>query len=217
MLTGSASERVTGAFADQHGKLWYPVLKPFRVEEIMPLLRVTLMFAATASLVAVWDQRASGGQSAEVASKGATASSPALTAKGAPRRRDGYWEFASIGASGTVMDKQFLCVGSGSEDKYSIFDQLSELGSCSKKDFTRTPTGWSFETQCSMMNVTTVQKGVIAGDFQNNFRVDQTVTQSSGGGMKGAVVGRHIGDCPGQYKPGDLVDGDGSTLTNVLN
>jgi hypothetical protein len=183
----------------------------------MSHFRVALMFAATASLVAAWGQRASGGQSAEVASKGATASSPALTAKGAPKRLDGYWEFASIGASGAVMGKQFLCVGSGSEDKYSIFDQLSELGSCSKKDFTRTLAGWSFETQCSMMNVTTVQKGVIVGDFQNSFRVDQTVTQSAGGGMKGAIVGRRIGDCPGQYKPGDLVDGDGSTLTNVLN
>src|SRR4051794_1355283 len=43
------------------------------------------------------------------------------------KRRDGYWEFASIGASGTVMGKQFLCIGDGSEDKYSIFDQLSEL------------------------------------------------------------------------------------------
>ena len=217
MLTESGSEPVTGAFTDQHGALWRAFFNPFHGEEIMRQLRVILMFAATAGLVAAWDQRVSGGQSAEVASKGATASSPALTAKGAPKRLDGYWEFASIGASGTVMGKQFLCVGAGSEDKYSIFDQLSALGSCSKKDFMRTPTGWSFETQCSMMSVTTVQKGVITGDFQKSFRVDQTVTQSSGGGMTGAVVGRRIGDCPGQYKPGDLVDDDGSTLINVLN
>ena len=183
----------------------------------MSHLRVAFMFAAAVGLVAVSDRSASAGQRPEVAANGATASSPALTAKGAPKRRDGYWEFNSIGASGTVMGKQFLCVGAGSEDKYSIFDQLSELGDCSKKEFTRTSTGWSFETRCSMMSVTTVQKGVIAGDFQNSFRVDQTVTQSPGGGMTGAVAGRRVGDCPGKYKPGDLVDDDGSTLTNVLH
>jgi hypothetical protein len=98
-----------------------------------------------------------------------------------------------------------LCVGSGSEDKYSIFDQLSELGDCSKKDFTRTPNGRRFETRCSMMNVTTVQKGVIAGDFQNSFRVDQTVTRGSSA-IQGSVMGRRIGNCPAQHKPGDLVD-----------
>jgi hypothetical protein len=183
----------------------------------MSHIRFVLMFAAGVGSVAAWDHRASGGQRPDVATTGATASSPALTAKGAPKRLDGYWEFASIGASGTVMGKQFLCVGAGSEEKYSIFDQLSELGDCSKKEFTRTPTGWSFETRCSMMNVTTVQKGIIAGDFQSSFRVDQTVTQTSGGGTKGAVVGRRVGDCPGKYKPGDLVDDDGSTITNVLH
>ena len=167
----------------------------------MPYLRIALMLAVTASFVVASHQHASAGQAA-----------PSLTAKGAPKRHDGYWEFTSIGASGTAMDKQFLCVGSGSEDKYSIFDQLSELGDCSKKEFTRTPTGWNFETRCSMMNVTTVPKGTISGDFQSSFRVDQTVTQSSGG----SIVGRRIGDCPAKYKAGDLVHNDGSALMNVL-
>jgi hypothetical protein len=184
----------------------------------MSHFRAVVTFAAAVGLVAVRGHCVSAGQSGpDATANGATGASPALTVKGAPKRRDGYWEFASVGASGTVMGKQFLCVGAGSEDKYSIFEQLSELGNCSKKEFTRTPTGWNFETRCSMMNVTTVQKGVIAGDFQNNFRVDQTVSQTSGGGMTGAVVGRRVGECPAKYKPGDLVDDDGSTILNVMH
>ena len=98
------------------------------------------------------------------------------TPQGAPKRKDGYWEMASISVDGSEMDKQLLCVGGDSEDKYSIFDQLAVAGDCTKKDFKRTLAGWDFETRCSMLNMETVQKGTISGDFQTNFRVDQTVT-----------------------------------------
>jgi hypothetical protein len=146
----------------------------------------------------------------------ATPAAVATTAKGAPRRRDGYWEFVSMGASGTEMGKQFLCVGANSEDDFSLFDQLAAAGDCSKRDFKRTATGWDFETQCEIMNVVTVQKGVISGDFQNSFQVDQTVTQSPNTKIQGSIRGRRVGDCPAQFKPGDLVDGDGSKLANML-
>jgi len=146
----------------------------------------------------------------------ATPVTVATTPAGAPRRRDGYWEMASYGASGTQMGKQFLCVGAGSEDKFSIYDQLASAGDCSKKDFTRTPTGWAFETRCEMMKFVTVQKGVISGNFQDNFRVDQTVTQTPDTEIKGYILGRRVGDCPAPFAPGDLVDGDGSKIANML-
>jgi len=145
----------------------------------------------------------------------ATPTTVATTPAGAPRRRDGYWEMASYGASGTQMGKQFLCVGAGSEDKFSIYDQLASAGDCSKKDFVRTPTGWNFETRCEIMQTVTVQKGVISGNFQDNFRVDQTVTQTPNMEIKGYILGRRVGDCPAPFAPGDLVDGDGSKIGNM--
>src|SRR6185437_4160002 len=84
---------------------------------------------------------------------GAAAPAPAtvaVTSKGTPRRADGYWEMASFTDKGSPMSKQFLCVGGGSEDKFSVFDQLAEVGDCSKKQFTRTATGWAFETRCKL-------------------------------------------------------------------
>ncbi len=149
----------------------------------------------------------------------AAAPSPAklvLTSSGAPQRRDGYWEIVSVSESGSPMSKQFLCVGAGSEDRFSVIDQLASVGDCSKKDFTRTATGWAFETRCTLMDKETVQTGSISGDFQQAFRIDQTVTQSPDTTIKGSIIGRRIGDCPAKFQPGDLVDQDGDKLGNML-
>jgi hypothetical protein len=146
----------------------------------------------------------------------ATPASVVMTPAGAPQRRDGYWEMTSVSVDGSPMAKQFLCVGAGSEDKYSVFDQLAQVGDCSKKDFTRMVTGWSFETRCKLMGAETVQKGTISGDFQQTFRIDQTVTQTPNTEIKGSIRGKRVGDCPAKFKPGDLVDGDGEKLANVM-
>jgi len=138
-----------------------------------------------------------------------------LTPKGAPQRRDGYWEMASFADTGTPMAKQFYCVGAGSEQKFSLFDALASVGDCDKRDFTRTPTGWTFATRCKLMDATTTQTGTISGDFQQAFRVDQTVSQGAST-QKGSIRGRRVGDCPSNFKPGDLVDADGGKIGNLL-
>lgn len=155
------------------------------------------------------------GSTAGDATAAATPANVALTAKGAPHRRDGYWEMQSFDEHGTAMSKQYLCVGAGSEDRFSVFDQLADAGSCDKRDFVRTPTGWTFETRCKLMDAVTVQKGAISGDFQTGFRIDQTVTQGEIN-RKGSVRGKYAGACSAKYKPGDLVDDDGQVLGNML-
>ena len=163
--------------------------------------------------------KTAGADAGRPASQGAgadpTPASVAMTAKGAPRRADGYWQMASFTETGAPMSTQFLCVGGGSEEKFSVFDQLAMVGDCSKKQFTRTATGWSFETRCTLMDHLTVQTGAIRGDFQNGFRVDQTVTQGATA-IKGSIRGQRTGDCPAQFKPGDLVDEHGGKLGNML-
>lgn len=183
----------------------------------MPAVRTLLPALLLCGLVAACGKSAdtAGGKSA-AASTTITPATLALTSAGAPKRRDGYWEMASFSDSGTPMGKQFLCVGGGSEDKFSIFDQLAMVGDCDKKTFTRTATGWTFETRCKLMDKVTVQQGTISGDFQDGFRVDQTVTQAPEAPIKGSVRGKRIGDCPAKFKAGDLVDGGGDLLGNMI-
>src|SRR5258706_13946850 len=109
----------------------------------------------------------SGATAAAADSPAATPANVSLTPKGAPRRADGFWEMASFDENGSPMAKQALCVGAGSEDKFSVFDQLTVMGNCSKQDFRRTSTGWTFETRCELMGTVAVQKGTISGDFQH--------------------------------------------------
>lgn len=79
----------------------------------------------------------------------------AVTSRGAPKRADGYWQLITIGAGGTEMGKQFLCVGADSEERGPVFDQIAINVNCSKHDFTRTAAGWNFDTACGPMNATT--------------------------------------------------------------
>jgi hypothetical protein len=143
-----------------------------------------------------------------------TPANVALNAKGEPKRRDGYWELASFTEQGTPMQKQYLCVGGVSEEKFSLFDQVDAAG-CGKKGFKRTASGWSFDLSCKTPYSNTAQKGTIAGDFQTSFLVHQTVTQN-GTTMTGSIQGKRAGECPAQFKPGDLVDDHGGKIGNML-
>jgi len=157
---------------------------------------VTLLIALTAC------QKDTGGASgAPAEGQAAAAAAPVeATTAGGPKRADGYWQETWGDAKGP-----YYCVGAGSEDKYSLVDDLSMMGDCSKKDFKRTLGGWAFETVCAADGVTTVQKGAITGDFRTSYTIDQTVSQTPGNSVKGRIDARRVGDCPAGVKPGDKV------------
>ena len=131
-----------------------------------------------------------------------------------PRRRDGLWDMASYAEDGSPMARQSLCVGAGSEDKFSVWNQLTYFAECSRKSLTRSGAGWTFDTRCELMGMVNESKGTISGDFRDSFRVDQTIV-TDGRPKTGSVRGVHKGACPAPFKPGDLIV-DGQVLMNVL-
>jgi hypothetical protein len=137
------------------------------------------------------------------------------SSSGGPKRRDGLWEMASYAKDGSFMARQSLCVGAGSEDTFSVWDQLTMFGNCSRKDLTRSGAGWTFDTRCELMGMVNEAKGTISGDFRDQFRVDQTIA-TEGRSITGSFRGVHKGSCPAPFKPGDLIS-DGRVLMNVLN
>jgi hypothetical protein len=185
-----------------------------RLPAILPVLLAAGALAACGG--ASTDKSASNTAlaSAPEAPSQSTPANVALNAKGEPRRRDGYWELASFTEQGTPMQKQYLCVGGASEEKFSVFDQVDAAG-CGKQGFKRNASGWSFEMSCKTPYSNTAQKGTIGGDFQIGFLVRQTVTQN-GTTMTGSIRGQRVGECPAQFKPGDLVDDHGGKIGNML-
>jgi hypothetical protein len=132
-----------------------------------------------------------------------------------PRRRDGYWEMKSYGEDGSLRTTQFLCVGNNSENEFSIWDQLTIMGGCSRKELNRSGAGWAFDARCELFGSVMESKGTMGGDFRDRFRVDLTVVED-GRRQDGSIRGEHKGACPSPFKPGDLVS-DGRVLMNVLN
>lgn len=185
----------------------------------MRRLPLTLPMLAALGLLTGCGSASSGGDKSAADSAKADTTAPAevpLTPKGAPKRADGYWEMTSVAENGSPLSKQSLCVGNGTEDHYSVLDQLAMVDNCEKKDITRTAAGWTFETRCKVMDTVTTQKGTISGNFRDTFLIDQTVTQSPNLTLKGQIRGKHMGACPAPFKPGDIVNADGKKLTNIL-
>ncbi|HYI82250.1 MAG TPA: hypothetical protein VEX11_03450 [Acetobacteraceae bacterium] len=133
-----------------------------------------------------------------------------------PKRRDGYWEMRSLREDGSVRDTQFLCVGGGSENEFSIWDQITIMGNCSRKELVRSGAGWTFDARCELFGSVMESKGTMSGDFRDRFRVDLTVV-NDGRRQAGSIRGEHKGACPAPFKPGDLVSDGGRVLMNVLN
>lgn len=131
-----------------------------------------------------------------------------------PKRSDGFWEMTSHNADGSPRMAQSLCVGGGSEERFSIWDQLTVMGDCNRKEIARAGAGWTFDARCELMGIVMESKGTMAGDFRSRFRVDLTVT-TDGNPDTGSIRGLNKGACPAAFKPGDLVSG-GKVLTNVL-
>lgn len=138
------------------------------------------------------------------------------TSKGYPRRADGWWKLDRLDKAGAPVSTQYLCVGQGSEEKLSIYDQLVPFEDCSKKEFKRTGPGWAFDAICKEMDFTMASTGTIAGDFDKRLRVDLTVKNSDGSSVTGSVVGSREGTCPAGVRGGSLANDKGRVIGNFL-
>ena len=138
------------------------------------------------------------------------------TSKGYPRRADGWWKIERVDNAGAAAGSQYVCVGQGSEEKLSIFDQIVPFENCSKKEFKRTPTGWAFDTVCKEMDTTMASAGTITGDLDKRLRVELTVKNSDGSTTTGSVVGSREGACPAGVRGGSLADNKGKVIGNFL-
>ena len=140
----------------------------------------------------------------------------ALTAKGAPARADGYWRLENIGGGGTTIGTQYLCVGSGSEERRSLFDQIAMNVNCSRYDITGGGADWAFDFVCGAPPMESLATGSVSGDFVKAYKVEQQVTEGDFS-QERTIVASNGGACPDGVAPGDLIDDQGAKVTNILD
>jgi hypothetical protein len=150
---------------------------------------------------------------------------PGTAHRGAPQRKDGWWEFASVTSTGRSLGTQGLCVSKDTEAVFSAFDQITQellIGTrCSKANFHPAAGGFEFDTACDtgipadLGGGIVTSKGNITGDVATRYSIDMTVTQA-GETNHGRITAAWKGACPTPRKPGDLTV-DGEMRLNILN
>jgi hypothetical protein len=152
-------------------------------------------------------------------------STPTATAhRGAPRRKDGWWEFSSVTSTGRTVGTQNLCVTAATEAVFSSFDQITQerlIGTkCSKAEFTQESGAWKFDTACDTGIPAAIGGGIVtsvgtlSGDLTSKYSIELTVKQG-GETNHGKITAAWKGRCPAQRKAGDL-EVNGVLQTNIL-
>jgi hypothetical protein len=149
-----------------------------------------------------------------IAALGALVALPAMAQQQLPQRKPGLWETKSVGNEGETLAKQ--CVGAGTDQ--SVVGGLA-AGACSKMLVTKTATGYSVETECTVGQIKASGSSVITGDFQTSVRTEGTTKISGMPGQAGPVERRlvveakRVGDCAAGQKPGDIIMPDGKVIS----
>jgi|GEM_PF-3973280 len=141
--------------------------------------------------------------------------------RGAPRRKTGWWQFADT----ERHSEQWLCIFDATESRFSSFDQITQkllIGTkCSKAEFQRVGSGYSFETACdtgisaSEGGGIVTSKGTMTGDLHVNYVIQMPVTQA-GRARQGKIVAQWKAACPANRKEDDLLVAP-DTVVNVLH
>jgi hypothetical protein len=147
----------------------------------------------------------------------AAAASPAPTGPvppgvdAAPTVQGGLWELTSRtpGMEGKVR----TCFDPDIQGQSAIVAQGMDRRNCSRSDWRKTPEGHAFDIACERGGRMFVSSGTLTGDLSQSYVMKADSVMSLDGVTRGAkqdVSGRHLGDCPADVKPGDvlvLVDG----------
>ena len=144
---------------------------------------------------------------------GLLAALPVQTARAdeLPIRKAGLWEMKVIRAGAPSPDmtmQQCTDVTTDKEMSTAFSPMAKEI--CSKKDITKTATGFVSDSVCGFAGVSIASHAEIVGDFNSAYTVKST-SHSEGGpaGLKGdhvtTVEAKWLGACKPDQKPGDII------------
>jgi hypothetical protein len=128
-----------------------------------------------------------------------------------PIRKAGLWEMKVMRAGAPAPDMTMQQCTDETTDK-EMSTALSPMAKdiCSKKDITKTATGYVSDSVCSVGGLSMTSHSDISGDFNSAFTVTST-SHSEGGPsvvpreVNMTVEAKWLGPCKPDQKPGDIV------------
>ena len=179
---------------------------------VYAVLGVSLLALAACSKKDDTKTAAASGESAPAA-----ASAPATGPIGPPKRKPGLWT-QTVTSQGSTQTMK-LCLDEATEAKLTVWGGQATAEMCPKNNFTRTPTGYAFDSECNMGGAAKiVTKGVATGDFNSKYVIKATsVTtgspmQQANGTADMEMTGTWDGACPAGMKAGDMTLPGGVTM-----
>jgi hypothetical protein len=144
-----------------------------------------------------------------------TALLAALPAPGAradelPLRKPGLWEM-KIAKSGSVLPEMTMqhCTDETTDKQMSTAFSPAAKEACSKRDITKTATGYVSDSVCGAGGVTMASHSEIIGDFNSAYTVKSTAHSDKGAGgvhdVTTTIEAKWLGPCKPDQKPGDIV------------
>jgi uncharacterized protein DUF3617 len=142
---------------------------------------------------------------------------PALAAE-MPTRKAGLWEIKtsleSRGGAGMTVQQ---CIDAATDQMMMSSGGPLAQQACPKRDVQRSGNTVTIDSTCTFKDRTATTHAVITGSFDSAYTM--TVTSQSdalpGGKMNMTMMGKWLGPCAADQKPGDMIMGGGLKL-NIL-
>jgi hypothetical protein len=137
---------------------------------------------------------------------------PPVLAAELPSRKAGLWEvstsFESRNGAGITVRQ---CIDASTDEMMQSSAGPLARAACSRRDVQKVGDTVTIDSTCTLAGKTATSRAVITGSFDNAYTM--TVTSRSdalpGGKMAMTVVGKWLGPCEADQKPGDLIMGNG--------
>ncbi|GLS44083.1 DUF3617 domain-containing protein [Methylobacterium brachythecii] len=145
-----------------------------------------------------------------------TGSSLAAAADSLPARKAGLWESKNASADGAHSTVRQCIDAATDQQMQGLSDKMGM--DCSKKQLTKTATGYLSETSCKMGTISVEGKAVMTGDFNASVRIETDSVMTGLPGVTGpkashtVIESRWLGPCEAGQKPGDIILESGKTV-----
>jgi hypothetical protein len=127
-----------------------------------------------------------------------------------PVRKPGLWEMKIV-KTGSALPEMTMqhCTDETTDKQMSTAFSPVAKETCSKRDISKTATGYVSDSVCGAGGVTMTSHADITGDFNSAYTVKSTVHSDKGAGgvhdITSTIEAKWLGPCKPDQKPGDIV------------
>jgi hypothetical protein len=127
-----------------------------------------------------------------------------------PVRKPGLWEMKIL-KTGSALPEMTMqhCTDETTDKQMSTAFSPVAKETCSKRDISKTATGYVSDSVCGAGGVTMTSHSDITGDFNSAYTVKSTVHSDKGAGgvhdLTSTIEAKWLGPCKPDQKPGDIV------------